>query len=231
MSASITLVANKICPFAHRAWITAREKGLEFELREVSLKNKEPYFTETYHKAYAHDPSSDGKVPILIHGDNILAESDLISWYLAETFSSGTELIPKDPFQRAKLRHFIAEYPGKVIGAFYAFKDFHTKPKEAQEASLQKWSAGLKALNDQIVGPYVLGDQFTLADILIYPWFERATVLEAYLNVHIDEKYTKLQNWIREVSSRKSVAEIAQNKELFLEGYKEYFAPPSTATL
>lgn len=83
---SITLITNKICPFAQRAWITAREKGLDFELKEVSLKNKEPFFTETYRKAYAHDPSSDGKVPILLHNDKILTESDLISWYLAETF-------------------------------------------------------------------------------------------------------------------------------------------------
>lgn len=98
MNSSITLVTNKICPFAHRAWITAREKGVDIELREVSLKNKEPFFTETYRKAYAHDPSSDGKVPILIHGDSFLAESDLVSWYIAETFSSGTELIPKNTF-------------------------------------------------------------------------------------------------------------------------------------
>jgi len=231
MTTGITLVVNKICPFAHRTWITAREKGIDFQLREVSLKDKEPYFTETYHKAYAHDPSSDGKVPILIHGDHILAESDLISWYLAETFSSGTELVPKDTFERAKLRHFIAEYPGKVIGGFYGFKDFHTKSKEAQEATIEKWNAGLKALNDQIVGPYVLGEQFTLADIMIYPWFERATVLHTYLNVHIDEKYTKLNNWLKHVSSRKSIAEIVQDKKLFLDGYKEYFGAPSTPTL
>jgi glutathione S-transferase len=158
MASSITLVTNKICPFAHRAWIAAREKGLDIELREVSLKNKEPYFTEIYHKAYAHDPSSDGKVPILIHGNNILAESDLVSWYISETFSTGTELIPKDIFQRAKMRHFIAEYPSKVIGGFYGFMGYHSKPKEAQQTAIEKCNDALQILNDRIVGPFVLGE-------------------------------------------------------------------------
>lgn len=129
MSSKVTLVTNKICPFAHRAWITLREKKVDHELREVSLTEKEPHFTEIYHKAYAHDPSSNGKVPVLIHGDHVLAESDLISWYVAETFDSGSHLIPKDTFERAKMRHFIGEVPGKVIGGFYGLAGNASKSK------------------------------------------------------------------------------------------------------
>ncbi len=98
MHSQVTLVSNKVCPFAHRAWITLREKKVDFKLLEVSLTQKEAFFTETYKKAYAHDPASDGKVPVLIYNDIVLAESDLISWFVAETFDSGTQLIPKDTF-------------------------------------------------------------------------------------------------------------------------------------
>jgi glutathione S-transferase len=57
----VTFVTNKICPFAHRVWISLLEKKVDFELKEVSLTNKEPYFTETYQKATFHDPISYSK--------------------------------------------------------------------------------------------------------------------------------------------------------------------------
>jgi glutathione S-transferase len=75
------------------------------------------------------------------------------------------------------------------------------------------------------VGPYVLGEDFTLADILVLPWIERWCVLESYLGVKIDEKYAKIHKWIKAIRSRKSVSETAQDPKFLIEGYKEYFAP------
>lgn len=92
----------------------------------MSLQNKEPYFTETYHKAFGHDPSSNGKVPILIDGDKTLTESDLISWYLAENYQTGTNLIPNDAFDKLRLRHF-AQTHGKISGATFGFFGFGKK--------------------------------------------------------------------------------------------------------
>ncbi len=90
MDNSVIFVTNRLCPFAHRAWLTLLEKDCLFEFKEVSFFQKEASFTEIYKKAYGRDPNSDGKVPVIVHGDNVLAESDLISWYIAETFSTGT---------------------------------------------------------------------------------------------------------------------------------------------
>lgn len=97
-------------------------------IQEVSLTDKEPFFTETYLRAFAHDPTSNGKVPILVEGDRILTESDLICWYLSEKYDTGSQLIPADPFDRARLRHFI-QSNGKVIGMFYGFKGYNKKSK------------------------------------------------------------------------------------------------------
>ena len=55
-------------------------------MHQVDLRNKDAFFKDNYAKAYAHDPNSDGKVPVLIHGDRIITESDLLAWYVAETF-------------------------------------------------------------------------------------------------------------------------------------------------
>ena len=57
---------------------------------KFNLKEKDAFFKETYTKAYPRNPNKDGLVPTLIHGDNIVCESDLVSWYIAESFNSGS---------------------------------------------------------------------------------------------------------------------------------------------
>lgn len=49
---------------------------------------------QIYRKATFADPNSEGKAPVLQHKNIIMAESDLISWYVAETFAGSAQLIP-----------------------------------------------------------------------------------------------------------------------------------------
>jgi glutathione S-transferase len=65
-------------------------------------------------------------VPILIDGDKVIAESDLIYWYIAEKYQSGTQLIPDDPFDRLRLRWFV-QSNAALIDSFYGFKGFRQK--------------------------------------------------------------------------------------------------------
>lgn len=73
---------------------------------------------EAYSKSLGRDPNSPGKVPILIHHERYLAESQIVCWYLAETFQTGTELIPKDTFMRAKMRVWIDQINEELINIF-----------------------------------------------------------------------------------------------------------------
>ena len=85
----LQFLSHPICPFAERVWISLEEKKVDYEFKQVSLKDKEPFFTETYRKALGHDKKSDGKVPILIDGENVITESDLVALYVAEKYESG----------------------------------------------------------------------------------------------------------------------------------------------
>ena len=82
MNKAITLVYDPICPFAQRVWLTLLEKQIPFEKKRIDLKDKSEEFKEIYSKAFARDLNSNGAVPVLIYGDDIFAESDLISWLL-----------------------------------------------------------------------------------------------------------------------------------------------------
>jgi glutathione S-transferase len=129
MQKTIKLVYDPICPYAERAWLTLLEKQVPFDKLRIDLKDKSQEFKDIYSKAYARDPDNAGKVPVLIHGDLILAESDLISWFVAEEYSTGTQLIPKGSFDRLRVRRFIQHTTDKVTSVLFTFKGFHLKNK------------------------------------------------------------------------------------------------------
>lgn len=78
-----TLYMDRICPYAQRARITLEEKQVPYVFKEVFLSNKSQEFTEVYGKALGHDPASTGRVPVIVDGDKILTESEVIAWYIA----------------------------------------------------------------------------------------------------------------------------------------------------
>lgn len=80
-------VTNKICPFAQRVWIVLEELNLSYQRKEVPIFAGDPYLKEIYSKAEGHDPSSDGKVPVLVDNGFILAESGLIVDFLVKKYS------------------------------------------------------------------------------------------------------------------------------------------------
>ena len=71
----ITMVTNKICPYARKANIALREKTSDFKVVEVELQNKSEYFKETYAKAIGKNAGKDGLVPIIFDEGVILSES------------------------------------------------------------------------------------------------------------------------------------------------------------
>lgn len=128
MLKEVILWSSEICPFAHRARIVLRQKKVDFQLRQVNLQNKTQEFSNIYSKSLFADPSSDGKVPTLQHKDVTLTESEPVTWYVAETFKEGTQLIPESPLERAKLRYFISEIGSKIVGAYYSFAQYYKNP-------------------------------------------------------------------------------------------------------
>ena len=77
-------------------------------------------------------------MPVLVHGDQVFCESDLISWYLAEKFDTGTQLIFDDPAKKLKMRFIINTCSSPVISAFYSFKGWDSKSEEEKKKCFDK---------------------------------------------------------------------------------------------
>ncbi len=90
-------------PYAFSNFVALREKGLEFELVELSLPDKE------HHAEFFQKGSLTGRVPALRHGDFWLSESMAINEYLAETFPFPRypRLFPENLQERARARQLM----------------------------------------------------------------------------------------------------------------------------
>ena len=110
-----------------------------------------------------------GKVPIIeLDGGRRIAESEVICEYLEEAFPQ-KPLLPKDPFERAKVRELVTFIElhvelvaRRLYGKVFFGKDVSEEVKQAAQKELAKGLRALKALAK--FRPYIAGSDLTLAD-------------------------------------------------------------------
>ena len=114
----------------------------------------------------------DGKVPILLDGDTAITESVAICTYLADKHGKFT--FPAGTLERARQDSFTQFAVDVLEGALWtAAKNTFIHPEDmrvpaVKEVCKQEFSRGLKTLEKRLgSGPYVMGDTFTIADIII----------------------------------------------------------------
>jgi glutathione S-transferase len=124
----------------------------------------------------------NGLVPVLIDDDFVLWESNAICRYLAAR-TGRTDLLPADARARALVEQWmdwqVAELNVAWRPAFMARvrqSPAHADPA-AVDASIAAWNAHMRRLDAQLsrTGAYVVGDAFTLADVVLglstHRWF------------------------------------------------------------
>lgn len=116
----------------------------------------------------------NGLVPVIVDGDLILWESNTIIRYLAAAYGT-TDLLPAAPRERARVEQWMDWQATEFNTAWrYAFQALVRKdPAYSDErqiaASVQAWSRHVGILDAHLsqTGAFMLGDNFTLADIPI----------------------------------------------------------------
>lgn len=92
-------------PYVKRVELALKVKGIPYEYVEEDLRNKSPLLLKfnPVHK----------KVPVLVHNGKAIAESLVIIEYIDETWKTGPQLLPEDPYKRSQIR-FWASYMQQV---------------------------------------------------------------------------------------------------------------------
>jgi len=171
------------------------EKGIDFEVHEVDLRNKSEEFLSV---------SPYGKVPVLVVGGTSLYESNVVNEYLDEVHEA-PRLMPENPERRALARSWMAFadeffFPA-IFGAYIAPRRGFSE-EQIREAN-EKLKDALLRLEHQLEnGPYLVG-QYTLADIAHAGNFHRLRELAERGDVSL-RKYPNVTAWMERVESRES---------------------------
>lgn len=136
-------------------------------------------------------------------------ESGAILMYLAEKFGA---FLPTEPARRAECLSWLfwqmgsAPFMGGGFGHFYAYAP--TKIEYAIDRYAMEVKRQLDVLDRLLAErPYVAGDDYTIADMAIWPWYgamAKGQLYEAgeFLQVHT---YTHVIRWADEIAQRPAV--------------------------
>ena len=119
-------------------------------------------------EAKAHNPS--GKVPALVVDGEVLPDSVAIMSFLSDRHNALT--FPAGSVERLRMDghiHFLLEEFDSLL--WVAAKNSFVNPPEHRAAEVKpvlKWEfeRSLKRLEDRLQGAFLMGEQFTIADIL-----------------------------------------------------------------
>lgn len=154
---------------AYRVRIALHLKDLDYELVPVSLA---PGVSEQRSDAY-RDKNPQMLVPFLEDGDIAIGQSMAMLEYLEETYTD-TRLLPEQQLLRSRVRAFCQAVACDIHPLLnlrvlqYIKNEFDSDPSAHW---YRHWiQEGFKALEELAEdGPFVFGDELTLADCLLVP--------------------------------------------------------------
>uniref|UniRef100_A0A8C5WDW4 Glutathione S-transferase omega n=1 Tax=Leptobrachium leishanense TaxID=445787 RepID=A0A8C5WDW4_9ANUR len=166
----VRLYDMRFCPYAHRPRLILLAKGIKHEIVNINLINKPEWYLEK-------NPS--GLVPALeLSTGDVITESLIVSEYLDEAYP-GPKLTPSDPLQKAKQK-IILEYIGQVTSLLVRLLKAKKSNQDLTELKAEA-NVKLQKLNEILVNnktPYFGGEDVSMSDYMIYPWFERAVLFD-----------------------------------------------------
>ncbi|MFT5197174.1 MAG: GST-like protein [Candidatus Promineifilaceae bacterium] len=159
----------------------------------------------------AINPNS--KIPALLDRSTTpptrLFESGSILLYLAEKFGA---FLPTDPVKRTECLNWLfwqmgaAPYVGGGFGHFYAYAP--AKFEYAINRFTMETKRQLDLLDKHLAeNQYMAGDEYTIADMAIWPWYGGLVIANSYNGAEFLEAhtYTNLIRWANEIGERDAV--------------------------
>ncbi len=159
------------------------------------------------------DVNPNSKIPILVDhsGDKPIHifESGSILLHLAEKFGA---FLPKAPAERAQTINWLfwqmgsAPYLGGGFGHFYAYAPM--KIEYCIDRFTMEIKRQLDVLDKQLANnEYVAGDEFTIADMAIWPWYGALVLNQVYSAAEFldADSYQNLMRWAKQIDQRPAV--------------------------
>jgi glutathione S-transferase len=189
-NAAMTIYGDSISGNCLKVKFVADRLGLPYDWVEISVLNKETRTPEFL----AMNPA--GQVPLVRFADDrVLAQSNAIILYLAE----GSDLIPADAFERAKMYQWLfwEQYSHEPAIAVLRFQKFYLKKTDSEiDPNLRPRCLRVLSLMDEHLEGlrYFVGAKLSLADIALvaYSRFSHQAGIDL-------KQYSNVAAWVRRV--------------------------------
>ena len=157
-------------PNGRKVSILLEELGLDYEVHSIDI-GKDDQFSPEFLKI-----SPNNKIPAIVERDTgfSLMESGAIMIYLAEKHG---RFIPSDPQKKARVVEWVMWQMGgfgPMLGQAHHFLHFNPgKSEYAQERFGDEAKRLYGVLNTQLEGREFVCDDYSIADMVIWPWVSR----------------------------------------------------------
>ncbi len=181
------LYSFRRCPYAMRARMAMRLAGLQYEHREILLRDKPQKMLEA---------SPKGTVPVLITPSGTVVDEslDVMLWALAESQHPMLETV-------ADSKPWVMENDTVFKPQLDRYKYPNRYPDEGdveavREQALTESKKFFEKLDDALTqnGGFILGDQSSLADIALFPFVRQFSKVDEDLWSKTASK--KLKHWL-----------------------------------
>ncbi len=172
------------------------ELGLDYQFNPIGSRTGETQTDEFMRLNPRH------KIPVLRHGSFVLTESAAIVQYLGETFSNPDSIeAPRDAESRAELNewcYFIATELDAgslyVMRRHVGLEHIYGAAPKAVESARNYFIENVEAMAPRIArsGRYLMGERFSVADILMMTCLDWAITERIPLSVPIHEYHSRV---------------------------------------
>jgi len=179
--------------------------GAEYDAHLINIRDGEQFSSGFV----ALNPNS--KIPALMDRDTGIRvfESGSILLYLAEKFSA---FLPAEAGKRTETLNWVFWLQGSAPYLGGGFGHFYTYAPEKLEYPINRFTMEIKRQMDVLDRElanhrYLGGDDYTIADMLIWPWYGLLVLGENYdAGEFLDvESYSNLRRWAEDILARPAV--------------------------
>ena len=182
-------------PNGRKISIMLEELGVKYNPILISLDKKEQFSPE-FSKI-----SPTNKIPVIVDKESgqIIFESGAILLYLAKKYNKF--LNEKDYWNVVQWLFFQMAYVGPMLGQAHQYLFYHKgKSKFAEEKSRGYTNNVYEILNTQLSKYNYLCNEYSIADIAVWPWIARFKRHQINL-----KKYPNILRWYLNISKRPAV--------------------------
>jgi len=182
-------------PNGRKISIMLEELGVQYNAIHIDLEKKEQ-FSDFFSKI-----SPSNKIPVIVDNDkgNTVFESGAILLYLAEKYD---KFLNKNYYwEIVQWLFFQMSYVGPMLGQAHQYLFYNPgKSKFAEEKSKGYTKNVYQILDERLSSREYIVDEYSIADISIWPWIARFERHQINLN-----EYPNVLRWYLEISNRTAV--------------------------